>query len=107
MHGLIGSRRPSQPDYIRPVSGFMLTQSDGERSWIKERLVSMDPVSQVRYKRWEASSVGLDGSASSLRLVDYGEDSTLVEWLFEISPIEGAAEENIIGFLGVSLQVLH
>lgn len=28
--------------YVRLVSGFMFPQQDGERSWIKGRLVSMD-----------------------------------------------------------------
>ena len=30
------------PGYVRLVSGFMLPQQDGERSWIKERLVTID-----------------------------------------------------------------
>ncbi|PKI39607.1 hypothetical protein CRG98_040077 [Punica granatum] len=88
------------PGYIRLVSGFMFPQPDGERSWIKERLMSMDPVSYTYVYRMEASNVGLDGSVNVLRLIDYGEDSTIVEWLFEISPVEDATEENIIDYLG-------
>ncbi|KAL3732347.1 hypothetical protein ACJRO7_029071 [Eucalyptus globulus] len=65
--------------YVRLVSGFMFPQPDGERSWIKEMLLSMDPFSH---------------------LIDYGDDSTLVQWSFEINPVEGTSEENIIDYLG-------
>ncbi|KAK3230827.1 hypothetical protein Dsin_002708 [Dipteronia sinensis] len=86
--------------YVRLVSGFMFPQQDGERSWIKERLVSMDTSSYTYVYKMEASNVGLDGSVNTLKLVDYGEDSTLVNWSFEIDPVEGACEESIIDYLG-------
>ncbi|KAK3220001.1 hypothetical protein Dsin_013971 [Dipteronia sinensis] len=66
----------------------MFPQQDGERSWIKERLVSMDISSYTCVYKMEASNVGLDGSVNTLKLVDYGEDSTLVNWSFEIDPVE-------------------
>ncbi|KAJ0046919.1 hypothetical protein Pint_06432 [Pistacia integerrima] len=88
------------PGYVRLVSGFMFPQDDGERSWIKERLVSMDTSSHSYVYKMEASNVGLDGSVNSLKLVDYGDDSTLVNWSFEIDPVEGASEESIIDYLG-------
>ena len=50
--------------------------------------------------RMEASNIGLDGSLNSLKLVDYGDDSTLVNWSFEINPIEGACKDSIIDYLG-------
>lgn len=41
--------------------------------------------------KMEASNVGLDGgSMNALNLVEYGEDSTLVDWKFEIDPLEDA-----------------
>ncbi|XP_031259022.1 uncharacterized protein LOC116117144 [Pistacia vera] len=88
------------PGYVRLVSGFMFPQDDGERSWIKERLVSMDTSSHSYVYKMDASNVGLDGSVNSLKLVDYGDDSTLVNWSFEIDPVEGASEESIIDYLG-------
>ncbi|KAK3031028.1 hypothetical protein RJ639_035059 [Escallonia herrerae] len=88
------------PGYVRLVSGFMFPQEDGDRSWIKERLVSMDPTSHKYVYRMEASNVGLDGSENALKLVDYGDDSTLVDWSFEINPLEGACEDSIIDYLG-------
>ncbi|KAJ4828240.1 hypothetical protein Tsubulata_036307 [Turnera subulata] len=88
------------PGYTRLVSGFMFPQEDGERSWIKERLVSMDSTSYTYVYKMEASNVGLDGSVNTLRLVDYGDDSTLVDWSFEINPLEGASEDGIIDYLG-------
>ncbi|KAF5738475.1 hypothetical protein HS088_TW13G01374 [Tripterygium wilfordii] len=87
------------PGYVRLVSGFMFPQDDGERSWIKERLVSMDSTLHSYVYRMEASNIGLDGSVNSLKLVKYGEDSTLVEWSFEINPMEGACEHSIIDYL--------
>jgi hypothetical protein len=76
------------PGYVRLVSGFMFPQQDGDRSWVKERLVSMDSPSHSYVYRMEASNMGLDGSVNSLKLVDYGDDSTLVDWSFEINPID-------------------
>ncbi|XP_071686990.1 lachrymatory-factor synthase-like [Rutidosis leptorrhynchoides] len=89
-----------QPGYVRLVSGFMFPHDDGDRSWIKERLVSMDPLLHKFSYKMEATNVGLDGSLNSLKLIDYGDDSTLVDWSFEISPVEGASEESLIDYLG-------
>ncbi|OMO76131.1 Polyketide cyclase/dehydrase [Corchorus olitorius] len=88
------------PGYVRLVSGFMFPQEDGERSWIKERLVAMDSTSHSYVYKLEASNVGLDGSVNTLKLINYGDDSTLVNWSFEIDPLEGAMEDSIIDYLG-------
>ncbi|OMO91874.1 Polyketide cyclase/dehydrase [Corchorus capsularis] len=87
------------PGYVRLVSGFMFPQEDGERSWIKERLVAMDSTSHSYVYKLEASNVGLEGSVNTLKLIGYG-DSTLVNWSFEIDPLEGAMEDSIIDYLG-------
>ena len=88
------------PGYVLLFSGFMFPQQDGERSWIKERLVAMDTTSHSYVYKMEASKVGLDGYVNSLKLIDYGDDSTLVNWSFEIDPLEGALEDSIIDYLG-------
>ncbi|CAL1374659.1 unnamed protein product [Linum trigynum] len=91
-----------QVGYVRLVSGFMFPQEDGERSWIKEKLISIDPSSHSYAYKMEASNVGLDGSVNKLKLVDYGGQgsSTLVVWSFEIDPLEGVSQDDIIDFLG-------
>ncbi|XP_028792774.1 uncharacterized protein LOC114748511 [Neltuma alba] len=86
--------------YVRLVSGSMFPQPDGERSWIKERLVSLDSSSHSYVYRMEASSVGLDGSVNSLNLADCGFGSTLVHWSFEKNPLRDACEDSIIDYLG-------
>lgn len=86
--------------YVRLVSGFMFPQDDGDRSWIKEKLVFMDPSSHSYVYKMEASNVGLDGYVNSLKLVDYGENSTLINWSFEIDPLEGACEDSLMDYLG-------
>ena len=88
------------PGYTRLVSGFMFPQQDGERSWIKERLVSMDCSSRSYVYKMEASNVGLDRSVNSLKVMDYGEESTLVDWSFEVDPLEGLYEDSIVDYLG-------
>ncbi|CAN6710128.1 unnamed protein product [Malus baccata var. baccata] len=88
------------PGYVRLVSGFMFPQDDGERSWIKEKLVSMDSSQHSYAYKLEASNVGLDGSVNSLKLVDYGDESTLVDWSFEVNPVEGAREDSTVDYLG-------
>lgn len=60
----------------------------------------MDPAAFSYVYRMEASNVGLDGSVNSLKLFDYGNDSTLVDWSFELNPLEGACEGDIVDDLG-------
>ncbi|GKV53604.1 hypothetical protein SLEP1_g60123 [Rubroshorea leprosula] len=88
------------PGYIRLVSGFMFPHQDGERSWIKVRLVSMDSSSHSYVYKMESSNMGLDGSMNSLKLADYGDDSTLVEWAFEIEPLKDTSKDSTIDYLG-------
>lgn len=86
--------------YVRLLSGFMFPQHDGGRSWIKEKLVSMDSSSYSYVYCMESNNVGLDGCVNSLKLVDYGDDSTLVNWSFQVNPIDGANEESVKDYLG-------
>lgn len=88
------------PGYTRLISGLMFPSDDGDRSWLKERLILMDSPSYSYVYKMESSNVGLDGSMNTLRLVDYGEGSTLVEWEFQIDPMEGADEETVVDYLG-------
>lgn len=88
------------PGYVRLVSGFMFPQKDGDRSWIKERLISMHISSHSYVYKMEASNVGFDGSTNSLKLFDYEDNTTLVNWTFEINPLEGSSEDTIIDYLG-------
>ncbi|AES99519.1 putative polyketide cyclase/dehydrase, START-like domain-containing protein [Medicago truncatula] len=89
-----------EPGCVRLVSGFMFPQQDGERSWIKERLISKDFSSHSYVYRMEASNVGLDGSVNTLKLVDYGDDSALIHWSFEINPLEDVSENSLVDYLG-------
>ncbi|MED6136764.1 hypothetical protein PIB30_058911 [Stylosanthes scabra] len=89
-----------EPGHVRLVSGFMFPQQDGDRSWIKETLVSMDSSAHSYVYRMEACNVGLDGSINSLRLVEYMDDSSLINWSFEINPLEDASEDIIVDYLG-------
>ncbi|KAG8380787.1 hypothetical protein BUALT_Bualt06G0052300 [Buddleja alternifolia] len=86
--------------YVRLVSGFMFPLKDGDRSWIKERLLHLDLSSHTYVYRMESSNIGLDGSLNSLKLIDYGDGSTLVDWTFEVNPVEGVCEEYIVDYLG-------
>ena len=86
--------------YTRLLSGFMFPQEDGGRSWIKEKLVSMDSILHSYAYTTEASNVGLDGSMNTLKLRDYGEDTTLIEWSFEVYPLKGVCEDSIVDYLG-------
>ncbi|KAI4299454.1 hypothetical protein L6164_032914 [Bauhinia variegata] len=94
------SGEEDKPGFVRLVSGFLFPQKDGDRTWIKERLVTLDSSSFSYVYRMEASNVGLDGSVNSLKLADYGDDSTLVHWSFEINPLEDVCEDSIVDYLG-------
>ncbi|PIN10592.1 hypothetical protein CDL12_16821 [Handroanthus impetiginosus] len=88
------------PGYTRLVSGFMFPQKDQDRSWIKEILVFMDPSIHSYVYKMESSNIGLDGLLNSLQVVEYGDDPTLVEWTFDINPVEGVSEDYIVDYLG-------
>ncbi|KAL4188434.1 hypothetical protein AMTRI_Chr08g202350 [Amborella trichopoda] len=92
--------KEDEPGHVRLVFGEIFPTEDGEKSWVKERMISLDKASFSYVYRMEASNFGLDGSMNSIKLVDYGEDSTLVEWSFEVDPIEGTREEIITDYLG-------
>lgn len=98
--GSVLAGEEDEPGCVRLLSGFMFPQPDGERSWIKERLLSLDSSSHSYVYRMEASNVGLDGSVNSLKLAHYAFGSTLVHWSFEINPLQDVCEDSIIDYLG-------
>lgn len=88
------------PGYTRLVSGYMFPQDDGDRSWMKEKLVSMDCSAHSYSYKMEATNVGLDGCVNTLKLADYGEGWTLVRWGFELEPVDGGCEDSVMDYLG-------
>ncbi|KAF6174936.1 hypothetical protein GIB67_026424 [Kingdonia uniflora] len=58
------------PGYVRLVSGFVFPQDDGDGSWIKKRLIFMDPSLFSYAYEMVLSNVGLDASVNSLKLSD-------------------------------------
>ncbi|XP_051121827.1 uncharacterized protein LOC127245143 [Andrographis paniculata] len=88
------------PGYVRLVSGLMFPQKDRGMSWIKERLILIDPLLHTYTFQMEESNIGLDGSLNSLKLIDYGDGTTLVDWKYDIDPANGMSKDNIIDYLG-------
>ncbi|KAF6168899.1 hypothetical protein GIB67_038396 [Kingdonia uniflora] len=66
------------PGYVKLVFGFMFPQDDGDRSWIKERLIFMDPSSFSYAYEMVLSNVGLDASVNLLKLSDYGSNGQIL-----------------------------
>ena len=60
----------------------------------------MESESHSFVNRMEASSVGLDGSVNSLKLVEYGDYSTLIHRSYEMNSLEDVCEESLVDYLG-------
>ncbi|KAK1298667.1 hypothetical protein QJS10_CPB14g00823 [Acorus calamus] len=45
--------------------------------------------------QWNLRNVDLGGLVNTLKLADYGEGSTLVDWSFEVAPVVGLSEEAV------------
>eukprot|EP01018_Ginkgo_biloba_P008854 Gb_20236 [translate_table: standard] len=88
------------PGYIRDVIGDMFPQPNGDKSWIRERLLVMDSDNYSYTYTMESGNVGLEGYINTIQLFDFSEETTLVHWAFEVNPVMGSAEENITEYLG-------
>lgn len=56
----------------------------------------MDTLAYSYVYKMEGSIVGLDWSVNMLKLKKYGDVQTLVNWRFEIDPVEDGNEEGVI-----------
>ncbi|KAL5096842.1 hypothetical protein RYX36_001169, partial [Vicia faba] len=70
------------------------------KTWVVVMRLHVTACEGRKCYRMEASNVGLDGSVNSLKLVDYGDESTLIQWSFEINPLEDVSENNLVDYLG-------
>ncbi|GLJ41879.1 hypothetical protein SUGI_0867190 [Cryptomeria japonica] len=86
--------------YVREIIGDMFPQIDGNKSWIKEKLSQIDPKNYTYTYTMESSNVGLEGYTNTIQLLNFGERTTLVLWRFEVSPVVGSSQDNLIEYLG-------
>ncbi|MCO5585982.1 hypothetical protein L7F22_039919 [Adiantum nelumboides] len=89
------------PGLVRYLRGTMFPHPSGEKSWIQERLLLMDPLHYKYAYCMEDGNVGLSGYINTVQFSDFGESTTLVQWDYEVDPVIGSEQEAILDYLAV------
>ncbi|XP_024544928.1 lachrymatory-factor synthase isoform X1 [Selaginella moellendorffii] len=91
--GITGSRRR--------ISGDILPRIDNIQSWAIEKLVEFDAENHYYTYEVEESNIGLEGYRATLQLNDFGDDTTLVNWVYEVRAMEDSSEEGMADYMGM------
>ncbi|KAH7679381.1 Polyketide cyclase/dehydrase protein [Dioscorea alata] len=101
---------PGQPGCVRYCSDVPPTDDDvaGEAPsnlWVKERLLSIDPIGQSLSYEITENNMGFTRYMATLKVVGGGggddgdEDGCSLEWRFEADPVVGFSEEGLVSIL--------
>lgn len=91
-----------QPGCVRFCSGFSLSsdESDGKpaATWATEKLIAVDPVGLSITLEVLDSNIGFESYVATLKVLPQDqEDECMIEWKFEVDPIEGWRLEDMVG----------
>lgn len=108
IHGTNG-----EPGCIRYCAGFSIP-SDGSNddnnrpiSWSKERLIAVDDVERSLSYEIVDSNIGFKSYVSTVKIVPEGangQDGCVIEWGFNVDPVEGWALDDLVRKYEVGLQ---
>ncbi|KAJ7297090.1 hypothetical protein O6H91_11G055000 [Diphasiastrum complanatum] len=90
------------PGCVRYVVGSAVPGPDGQKMWVKERLLTLDPRTHSCTYRVEDGNLNLDGYVARLQLSSSSGaegEGTVVKWCFEMDPMSGCAEEVMVNSL--------
>lgn len=88
-----------KPGFVRLLRGEMFPRLGGEKSWIREKLLLMDPIDCKYAYSMEDGNIGLSGYVNTVQFFDFGEGTTLVHWFLEIDPVPGATMPTLLDYL--------
>ncbi|PWA56554.1 hypothetical protein CTI12_AA417710 [Artemisia annua] len=94
VHGLNGDVGAT-----RYCAGFALPNNDGsieQVSWSKERLVAVDTNQMSMSYEMVDCNVGFKSYLSTIKIVPTGAKGCVVEWSFEVDPVEGLTYEFLV-----------
>lgn len=88
-----------QPGCVRYMVGNTFPRPDADKSWAKEKLVSMDEKNYSFSYAMLESNFGLEGYVNHTKLQDLGNGTTAVDWSFSVNPVEGKTEEAVAAYM--------
>ncbi|POO00840.1 Polyketide cyclase/dehydrase [Trema orientale] len=91
-----GFKTPVDPD----------DQKEMRVNWTKQKLLSVDPTRMTFSYSIVDGNVGFNSYVSALKVVPKGEDGCLIEWRYEVEPVEGWKLEDLDTFIGNGLEVM-
>eukprot|EP01018_Ginkgo_biloba_P013826 Gb_02243 [translate_table: standard] len=96
----------NKPGCVRYCSsGKGIPRPDNEMSWVKEKLLTMDPVNYCFTYSVIDGNVGFDGYVGSFRLHRIADGNyCAVEWGFEVNPSNNLAEEQFVSLISSILE---
>ncbi|KAJ7554789.1 hypothetical protein O6H91_05G009200 [Diphasiastrum complanatum] len=85
------------PGCVRYAGGHTFPRTDGQKTWAKERLLSMDNTNLSYSYVMDDGNMGLKGYIGKFKLFE-GRNSgtTLVDWSFEMDPSTAGSKDEVI-----------
>ena len=81
-------------------------QSEMRLNWTKQKLLSIDPNQMTFSYSIVDGNVGFNSYVSAVKVVPKGEDGCLIEWRYEVEPVEGWKPQDLDTFIGNGLEVM-
>ncbi|CAJ2636697.1 unnamed protein product [Trifolium pratense] len=94
-----------KPGCVRFCGGFKtLVDEHGKQTlnWATEKLLSIDPIQRVFSYSIIDGNVGLHNYVSTIKVLEK-DDGCLIEWLYEVEPVEGWKLEDLDLLIGSGL----
>ncbi|KAJ8641050.1 hypothetical protein MRB53_017744 [Persea americana] len=90
-----------QPGCVRYCAGTLSSSDGGEKtiSWVKEKLVAIDPIGRTLTYEIIDSNSGLGGYVATVAVLPEPNDGCTIEWSFEADPVEGWTREAFVSFI--------
>ncbi|KAM7258824.1 hypothetical protein ACFE04_006728 [Oxalis oulophora] len=104
-----------EPGCVRYCSGFKTPADKDKRTtsdinWTKQKLLSINPSEYTFTYSIIDGNVGFNGYVSTVSLLPKKEDDdgcvTVIEWKYEVEPVQGWRLEDLDRFIGNGLQVM-
>ncbi|XP_020679512.1 lachrymatory-factor synthase-like [Dendrobium catenatum] len=76
-------------------------------NWVKERLVTFDPVGHTYAYEITESNMGFGNYLSFVKLIPAGEEGCQVEWAFEADPVDGWTKDGLVSYMQTALEAME
>ncbi|XP_045790033.1 lachrymatory-factor synthase-like [Trifolium pratense] len=94
-----------KPGCVRFCGGFKTPVDEHDKqtlNWTKQKLLSIDPIQRVFTYSIIDGNVGFHNYVSTVKVLEK-DDGCVIEWLYEVEPVEGWKLEYLDLFIGSGL----